>query len=192
MLSLLDRLSKKRQAPDMPESTEQTLSAAGARERTHSWDDPAATLEALPVMAGLDLLEAMGSGALPLPPVMSTLGIRPVEAERGRVVFALDPAEYHVNPLGTVHGGVLATLLDTCAACAVHTTLPAGTGYTSIDLSVRFLRPVTAASGPLRGEGTVLSSGRRTALAEARVFDDKGRLLAHATSTCLILELGGA
>src|SRR6266545_4580797 len=92
------------------------------------------------------------------------------------------------TPLGTVHGGVLATLLDTATGCAVHSTLPAGIGYTSLDLTTRFLRPVTTASGALRCEGTVISRGRTTALAEARLTDAKGRLIAHATSSCLLFE----
>jgi uncharacterized protein (TIGR00369 family) len=100
------------------------------------------------------------------------------------------PREFHYNPLGTVHGGILATLLDTAAGCAVHSTLSAGVGYTSLDLTVKFLRPVTVASGALRCEGTVLSRGRTTALAEARLTDAKGRLVAHATSSCLLFETG--
>lgn len=175
----------------MPESQEQTQQMGPrGRERSHSWADPAPVLAALPVTGGLDLLRAMGAGELAMPPFASTVGINAVEAEAGRVVFTFDPAEHHLNPLGVVHGGMIATLLDTCAGCAVHTTLPAGTGYTSIDLAVRFLRPVTAASGTIRGEGVVLSSGRRTALAEARAFDSAGRLVAHATSTCLLMDAG--
>jgi uncharacterized protein (TIGR00369 family) len=118
---------------------------------------------------------------------MDTLGITFVDAEQGRVVFALTPAGWHYNPLGTVHGGVLATLLDTATGCAVHSTLPAGVGYTSMDLTTRFLRPVTLASGTLRCEGRLISQGRRAAVAEARIEDERGRLVAHATSTCLLL-----
>ena len=173
----------------MSESTDR-MQPAG-RERTYSWGDPAPTLRALPAMSGLALLQAIGAGTLARPPVMATLDIAPVEAEVGRVVFELEPAQWHLNPLGTIHGGVLATLLDTCAACALHSTLPAGTGYTTVDLSVKFLRPATETTGTVRAVGTVISSGRRTALTEARAFDGQHRLLAHATSTCLILELDG-
>ena len=172
----------------MPESTEQTQIDGSTRSRTHHWEDPTPAQAELRTRSGLDLLLAMGSGHLPLPPFASTGGIVAVEAEVGRVVFSLQPAEHHLNPLGSVHGGVLATLLDTCAGCAVHTTLPAGTGYTTLDLSVKYLRAVTPASGVVRGEGVVVSAGRRTALAEARAFDSEGRLLAHATSTCMILD----
>lgn len=120
---------------------------------------------------------------------MHLLDMSRMEADEGRVSVELTPQEFHYNPLGTVHGGVLSTLLDTAAGCAVHTTLPAGVGYTSLDLNVKFLRPVTVDSGTLRCEGTVLQRGRRTALAEARITDADARLIAHATSTCLILPL---
>ncbi|TDB90589.1 PaaI family thioesterase, partial [Micromonospora fluostatini] len=108
-------------------------------------------------------------------------------ADEGRVMVELVPQEFHYNPLGTVHGGILSTLLDTAAACAVHTTLPAGVGYTSLDLNVKFLRPVTVASGTLRCEGTVLQRGRRTALAEPG--SPTPTLIAHATSSCLLFPL---
>ena len=101
----------------------------------------------------------------------------------------MSPTEFHYNPLGSVHGGVIATLLDTAAGCAVHTTLPAGFGYTSLDLTTKFLRPVTVGSGELRCEGTVVHRGRTTALAEARLFDARGRLVAQATSSCLLFEI---
>lgn len=107
-------------------------------------------------------------------------------AEHGRVTIHLKPREFHYNPLGTVHGGVLATLLDTATGCAVHSTLPAGVGYTSVDLITKFLRQVTIETGRLRCEGVVLSAGQRTALAEARLTDGQGKLLAHATSTCML------
>ncbi len=104
------------------------------------------------------------------------------------MVVHTSPQEFHYNPLGTVHGGVLATILDTATGCAVHSVLPAGVGYTSLDLTTKFLRPVTVASGELRCEGTVISRGRTTALAEARMTDGAGRLVAHAVSTCLLFE----
>ncbi len=162
--------------------------ADAARTRTFSWSDPLRNAAALGTMTGLELLHAMGRGELPAPPVMHLLGMDSVQAEEGRVVVTMRAQEFHYNPLGGVHGGILATLLDTAAACAVHTTLPAGTGYTSLDLTTKFLRPVTVASGLLRCEGTVISRGRRTALAQAQLTDDQGRLLAHATSTCLIFD----
>jgi uncharacterized protein (TIGR00369 family) len=164
---------------------------APARTRTHSWPDPAPSQQAMTRLSGLELLAAMAAGELPPPPLMSTLGFTLETFEHGRVAFGMVPAEFHHNPLGTVHGGVLATLLDSAAGCAVHSTLPAGTGYTSLDLSVRFVRPLVAGAGAVRAEGRVLAAGRRTAVAEATVVDGRGRLVAHATSTCLIVPLGG-
>ncbi|MHA4949733.1 PaaI family thioesterase [Micromonospora sp. SD19] len=160
-----------------------------ARSRTFTWADPSVNAAQVGQRSGLDMLRAMIAGELAAPPVMHLLDMSRMEADEGRVVVELTPQEFHYNPLGSVHGGVLSTLLDTAAACAVHTTLPAGVGYTSLDLNVKFLRPVTVASGTLRCEGTVLQRGRRTALAEARITDAAGRLTAHATSTCLILPL---
>jgi len=164
------------------------VTATPERSRTYSWIDPVTLAGATAQQAGLEFLAAMGSGALPSPPIMSTLGITGMEFEHGRVAFGLEPAEWHYNAIGTVHGGVLATLLDSATGCAVHSTLPAGTGYTSLDLSVRFLRPVLVGSGALRCTGEVLNAGRRTALAEARLTDPAGKLLAHATSTCLLIR----
>ncbi|GHJ49490.1 phenylacetic acid degradation protein [Catellatospora sp. TT07R-123] len=165
-------------------------SAAGTtRSRTFTWEDPAVGLPALDGRSGLELLQAMGRGEVPAPPVMHLLGMEGIEAEEGRIVVTMRAQEFHYNPLGSVHGGILSTLLDTAAACAVHTTLPARTGYTSLDLNSKFLRPATVESGMLRCEGTVISRGRRTALAQAQLTDERGRLLAHATSTCLIFDL---
>jgi uncharacterized protein (TIGR00369 family) len=109
--------------------------------------------------------------------------------EPGAIHVELVPQHRHYNPLGTVHGGVIATLLDTAAACSVHSTLEPGETYTSLDLTVKFLRPVTAASGRLSCEGTVVQRGRRTALAQAQLYDAQRRLVAHATSTCMIFPV---
>jgi len=158
------------------------------RTRTFSWSDPAVIGSQSAGRSGLDLLRAMISGDLPGPPVMHMLGVERIEAEEGRVGVFMSPQEFHYNPLGTVHGGVLATLLDTATGCAVHSTLPAGIGYTSLDLTTKFLRPVTVNSGTLHCVGTVMSRGRTMALAEARLTDAKGRLVAYATSSCLLFE----
>jgi uncharacterized protein (TIGR00369 family) len=168
-----------------------TQTQRAARSRTFTWTDPAVHAGHLGRRGGLDLLRAMSAGELPVPPIMQTIGIESLEAEEGRVTVLMTAREYHYNPLGTVHGGVLATLLDTAAACAVHSTLPAGVGYTSLDLTTKFLRPVTVASGQLRCVGTVLAAGRRTALGESRLTDGQGRLVAHATSSCLLFPLDG-
>jgi uncharacterized protein (TIGR00369 family) len=162
------------------------------RTRTFSWSDPAPSASQLGRRSGLDLMRAMGSGELPPPPIMDLVGMSGMEAEEGAVTFFLDPQEYHYNPLGTVHGGIISTMLDSACACSVHTALPAGTGYTSLDLTVKFLRPITVETGRLTTTGSVLQRGRRTALAEARMTDANGRLLAHATSSCMLFELPGA
>jgi uncharacterized protein (TIGR00369 family) len=165
-----------------------TETQPGARSRTFSWSDPAEGLTQLGRLGGLDLLRAMIAGEVPAPPVTDLIAMGRMTADEGRVSVEMTAREFHYNPLGTVHGGVLSILLDTAAGCAVHTTLPAGMGYTTLDLNVKFLRPVTVDSGLLRCEGTVIQRGRRTALAEARLTDGRGRLVAHATSSCLLFE----
>ncbi len=162
------------------------------RERTYSWSDPFAGAALVGRRSGLELLRAMEAGELPPPPIMQTIGIDGFEVEAGQVAFLLTPQEFHYNPLGSVHGGVISTLLDSAAGCTVHTVLPAGRGYTSLDLNVKFLRPVTIHSGQLRAVGALLSQGRTTALAEARLFDAAGKLCAHATSTCVLFDLPAA
>ena len=137
---------------------------------------------------GFEQLEAMFDGRLPPPPIADTLGLDGFGGERGAIHVELVPHRRHYNPLGSVHGGVVATLLDTAAACSVHSTLAPGELYTSLDLTVKFLRPVTVDSGRLRCEGSVLQRGRRTALAQAQLYDAQGRLVAHATSTCMIFS----
>ena len=131
----------------------------------------------------------MRDGDLPAPPILSTVGFELDEVEEGRVVFALEPGEHHYNPIGSVHGGVYATVLDSATGCAVHSVLPAGVGYTSLDLNVKFLRGMTTGTGRVTCEGRVVQRGRRTALAEASLTDSQGRLLATATSTCLLFDL---
>lgn len=159
------------------------------RTRTFGWTDPAVHAALIGRRSGLDLLQAMAKGELPAPPIMHLIDLAGMAVEEGSVTLHLDPQEFHYNPLGTMHGGVISTLLDTAAACSVHTTLPVGVGYTSLDLTVKFLRPITTATGRITCAGSVLQRGRRTALAEARLTDAAGRLLAHATSTCIIFDL---
>lgn len=154
-----------------------------------TWTRPGqADLSKLAALDGLGQLEAMKNGTAPRPPIMDTLGMTGFFPERGRITVEMPAAEFHYNPLGGVHGGVISTLLDTAAACAVHTTLAVGEVYTSVDLTVKFLRPVTVDSGLLTCEGTVLQRGRRTALAQAQLTDQAGKLVAHATSTCMIFS----
>jgi uncharacterized protein (TIGR00369 family) len=139
-------------------------------------------------MDGLSFIRALLEGELPPPPIAELLGFRPVEAGPGRAAFELVPGEQHYNPIGSVHGGVAATLLDSAMGCAVQTTLPAGTGYTTLELKVNFVRGLTAQSGPVRCEGEVVHRGGTVATAEGRIWEqDTGKLVAHATTTCLIL-----
>jgi uncharacterized protein (TIGR00369 family) len=137
-------------------------------------------------LSGLELMAAIMAGDVPEPGFATTLGIAPTEFSSGRAAFALDPSPEHLNPLGVVHGGILSTLLDSAMGCAVHTTLEAGETYTTLELDVKFVRPVLAGQGLVTAEATVIHAGRRTATAEGRVVDANGRLYAHATTTCLI------
>jgi uncharacterized protein (TIGR00369 family) len=130
----------------------------------------------------------MVAGEVPPPPVAQLLGMGIAEIEVGRVVFTMNPAEYHYNPIGTVHGGVISTLCDSAMGCAIQSTLPAGVGYTTVELKVNFLRPLLVTSGTVRCEGRTIHVGGRIATAEARVVDAEGRLYAHATTTCMIFR----
>lgn len=164
------------------------------RERTYRWGDPLVGAEAARGLSGLEYLRAMSRGEYPPPPIADTLGFslaREEDVQPGRVTFRLRPEEFHYNPIGGVHGGVYATLLDSALGCAVHTRLPAGVGYTTVELSVRSLRPLRAGQGEVQAVGEVLSVSRQIATAQAQVVDAGGRLYAHATTTCLILRPGG-
>jgi uncharacterized protein (TIGR00369 family) len=158
------------------------------RTRVVTWEDPVTVAEAGASMAGLEYVRAIAAGELPPPPIAVLLNMRPVELEPGRAVFEGEPGEEHYNPIGVVHGGYAATLLDSALGCAVHATLPAAVGYTTLSLEVKFVRPVTRDIERVRAEAWVVHRGRRQATAEARLTDAAtGRLLGHATTTCLIL-----
>jgi uncharacterized protein (TIGR00369 family) len=140
-------------------------------------------------MDGLTFMRALMDGELPPPPVAVLLGFQPVEVAEGRAVFALDPAERHYNPIGSVHGGIAATLLDSAVGCAVQTTLPAGVGYTTLELKVNFVRAITVDTGRVLCEGEVVHRGGKVATAEGRLWaEETGKLLAHGTTTCLVLS----
>jgi len=160
------------------------------RTRSFSWEDPLETAARASELAGLDLFRAIMAGEVPRPPIAAMLDMSIVEVEHGRVVFELEPAEWMYNPIGSVHGGVAATILDSCMGCAVHSTLPAGVGYTTTDLQVRYLGAMTQDTGPVRAEGRIVRVGGRIAAAEGRLFavEDHERVLAHATTGCLILR----
>ena len=146
-------------------------------------------LAVMAAMTGLDFVRAMFAGKLPPPPIMQTIEPFDQVADNGAVAFSSVPGFRHYNPIGSVHGGYAATLLDSAMGLAVHTTLPAGSGYTTLEFKVSFIRGMTKDTGPVRTEGKVLNAGRRAATAEARIIDAAGKLLAHATTTCLVFEI---
>jgi uncharacterized protein (TIGR00369 family) len=156
------------------------------RVRIVSWADHLAFATAAVEMTGLEFLQAMARGDVPAAPMMELIGMRLTSAREGETVFRLTPGEFHYNPMWSVHGGVYATLLDSAAACAVQTTLPVGGRFSTLDLSVRFLRPIRTATGTVTSTGTVIHAGRQVALAGARLADAAGTLLATATANCFI------
>jgi uncharacterized protein (TIGR00369 family) len=162
--------------------------AGTRRQRTYTWSDPVAIATAAASMSGMEALQAMAEGRIPFPPISATMDFDGVSFEEGRATFQVTPQEFHYNPIGAVHGGVFATLLDSACGCAVHTMLPAGVFYTSLDLSVKFLRPVLTSTGTITAEGTIVHLGRRTALAEGRITDAAGKLYATATSSILVMR----
>lgn len=157
------------------------------RTRTYTWEDPFALRDAMAERSGLELMQAMVSGELPPPPIANTLGYRLVEAERGLAVFECEPAEYHYNPIGTVHAGLAMTLLDSAMGLAYVTTLDTPTAWTTLELKANFTRGMTVDTGTVRCLGSVIHPGRRVVTTEARIVDADERLLAHGTSTILAL-----
>jgi uncharacterized protein (TIGR00369 family) len=145
--------------------------------------------EVMASMTGLDFVRAVFEDKLPAPPIMQTIEPFDCTAEPGVVVMYSTPGFRHYNPIGSVHGGYAATLLDSVMGLAVHTMLPPGIGYTTLEFKVSFIKGMTEDTGPVRSEGRTLNVGRRAATAEARITDSKGRLLAHATTTCLVFEI---
>jgi uncharacterized protein (TIGR00369 family) len=159
------------------------------RTRTISWEDPAVAAAAGLELAGLEYMQAIVDGTRPAAPIARLLELSVVEVEDGRAVFAMEPAEWMYNPIGSVHGGIAATILDSCMGCAVHTTLEAGVGYTTADLQVRYIRAMSEGTGRVLAEGRVVHRGRRTATAEGRLFVEADeKLIAHATTGCVILR----
>jgi uncharacterized protein (TIGR00369 family) len=139
-------------------------------------------------MTGLEFVQGLASGTLPLNTIARTLGYDVTEAENGRVIIVAEPTDALLNPAGTVHGGFSATLLDSCMGLAVQSTLERGLGQTTLEFKISLVRPITPETGTIRAEGTVLSRGRRIGTAEGRITDRNGRLLAHGTTTCLVFE----
>jgi uncharacterized protein (TIGR00369 family) len=157
--------------------------------RTLTWQDPVSSAAAGAEMAGLDYVRAIQAGEIPPPPIAVVMNYSIAELDHGRAVFEGEPGEEHYNPIGVVHGGYAATILDSALGCSVHTTLPPGVGYTSQTLEVKYLRSITRDTGMVRCESEVVYRGRKTATAEARLSEAAtGKLLATGTSTCLILD----
>jgi uncharacterized protein (TIGR00369 family) len=159
------------------------------RSRMVTWHDPIATQATVASMAGLEYWSAVADGQLPPPPIGELMQTRVVDVEPGRIIFSCTPDASMYNPLGMVHGGAVCTLLDTVAGSALHTTLPEGVGYTSIEIKVNYLKSVTLASGDLTAVGTVVKAGSRVGFTEAAVTDGSGALVATATSTLLIVDM---
>jgi uncharacterized protein (TIGR00369 family) len=158
------------------------------RRRELVWQDPIPSAAAGATMAGIDYLRAVAAGEIPPPPIAVLLRMGPTRIREGSVSFEGEPGEEHYNPIGVVHGGYAATLLDSALGSAVQTTLPAGTAYTSLTLEVKYVRPITRETGRVRCDAEVIHRGRRQQTAEARLIEvETGKLLAHGTSTCMIL-----
>ena len=150
--------------------------------------DPREVAERGLKLSGMDYINAIFAGELPPPPIATLMGFRGVEAEPGRALFEMEPGPQHYNPIGSVHGGIALTLLDSAMGCAVHTLLDAGVGYTTLEVKTNFVRPITSDTGLIRCEGIVIHKGSRVATAEGKLTDVAGKLLAHGTTTCLILR----
>ena len=158
-----------------------------SRSLTVSWDDPQAAFAAGAKLAGLDYMRGLIAGRIAPPPIMKLLGYRLAEVGEGLAVFECEPGEQHYNPIGVVHGGLAMTLLDSAMGCAVHTRLPHGKGYTTLEVKVNLVRAITTQTGTVRAIGKVIHFGGKTATAEARLEDAAGKLFAHGTTTCILL-----
>ena len=157
--------------------------------RTFEWEQPGRIPQAAAERSGIELMQAIVDGELPAPPIARLLDMRLVEVAHGRAVFELEPAQWMYNPLGSVHGGVAATILDSCMGCAVHSTLEAGAGYATSDLHVRYVRPLGVETGRVLAEGSVVHAGGRIATAEGTLrAEGDGTLLAHATTACQLMR----
>ncbi len=159
------------------------------RARTVTWHEPGPSTAQGLSLAGVDYLRAMANGELPQPPIAGLLRFEIVSADPGRVVFTCEPDESAYNPIGAVHGGVVCTLLDSAAGCAIHSTLPPGKGYTAVEIKVNYLKAVRLNSGLLTATGTVVKTGSRVGFAEGVVTDASGAVVATATSTLLVFDL---
>jgi uncharacterized protein (TIGR00369 family) len=164
------------------------LAAAPVRRRDVTWDDPLVSAALALDMSGLDYLRAIAEGRIPIPPIAALLGMGIVEVQPGRVTFSLDVGEHLYNPIGSVHGGVFCTLLDSAMGCAVHATLDRGQAYTTLELKVSLVKALTVSTPRVVATGEVISAGRRVVTASGQITGPDGTLYAHATTTCLVFE----
>lgn len=167
---------------------EGSMSESETRSKTFEWEAPTLTRSMLPNLTGLQYVEGIRDGTIPAPPMAVLIGATVLDVKPGMVTFTSQPAEEHLNPLGSVHGGFICTLLDTVAGCAAHTTLPAGVGYTSIEIKVNYMRPVNAEGGPITASGTVTKGGSRVVFVDAVAWDAEHRVVATASSSLLVLS----
>ena len=161
------------------------------RSRTVTWDDPRLAARSARKMSGAEFFDKMRRGEIPEPPFGKLLGMDLFDAGEGRFTMTLQPQECHYNPMGCVHGGILATLLDSVMSASIHTSLPTGRGYMTLEIKVNFLKPVFVHTGEVLAEGKMVSSGRQVATAEGRVVDAQGTVYATGSTTCLIFDVGG-
>ncbi|MBP7999093.1 MAG: PaaI family thioesterase [Chloroflexi bacterium] len=161
------------------------------RQRLVTWEDPFIGAAQVPYLSGLAYLQAIHRGEIPPPPIAELLGMFIAEVTQGRVVFGLTPGEHHYNPIGVVHGSIAAALCDSAMGCAVQSRLPMGMVYTTAELHVNYLRPLTKETGPVRCIGEIIHQGKRMATAQARLVDAQDRLYSHGTTTCLIFPAKG-
>ncbi len=158
------------------------------RSRTFTWSDPMTGATQARTMSGQAYLDAMSAGTIDFPPLLHTLDFKVEGASEGSAVFSFQPQEFHYNPIGTVHGGVITAMLDSAMGCSLHSMLEAGVGYTTLEIKVNFLKAITIKTGVLKAIGKVIHNGSRMALTEAQLVDEAGTVYAHGTSTCMILR----
>jgi uncharacterized protein (TIGR00369 family) len=159
------------------------------RKRTHKWANPLELAAKATTMSGFDFLNAILNGEIPPAPIAETLDFHPLSLEKGKVVFEFEPKEFHYNPIGSVHGGVISTVLDTVMGCSLQSALPEGLGYTTLELKINFIKAVSIKNGKLKSTGKIIHLGKSTALVEADLRDEQGNLFAHGVSTCMVLNL---
>lgn len=159
------------------------------RIRTYEWANPLDTAARAKEMSGFEFLNSTLQGTILPSPIAVTIGIKLIEVRKGKVIMDFEPQEYHYNPIGSVHGGVISTVLDSVMGCTVHSRLPQGTGYTTLELKVNFIRPITVKSGKIKSTGKIIHLGKTTALVEANLEDEAGKVYAHGVSTCMIFPI---